>query len=86
MHLHLRRPPMSKPVDDLLDKASKLSAEQRATLIDALCQFDHPGEAEWENAWIRECEERLDAYERGDAQAKDFNVVMEDLRRKYRLA
>ena len=74
---------MNHPVDDLLEQAKKLSPAERAKLIDALYDLNAPPDPEWEAAWIKECEDRLAALDRGEMEAVDFDVAMEELRRKY---
>ena len=74
---------MSRPIDDLLEEARKLSPDDRAALIAALYDLNAPPDPEWEAAWIKECEDRLAAYDRGEVEAVDFDVAMAELRRKY---
>lgn len=76
---------MNHPVDDLLEQAKKLSPAERAALIDALYDLNAPPDPEWEAAWIKECEDRLAAYDRGEMEAVDFDVAMAELRRKHGL-
>ena len=76
---------MSHPVDDLLEQAKKLSPSERAALIDALYELNQPHDPEWEAAWIKECEDRLAAYDRGETDAVDFDESMAELRRKHGL-
>ncbi len=74
---------MNHPIDDLLEQAKKLKPEDRAALIDALYDLDAPSDPEWEAAWIKECEDRIAAMDRGEMEAVDFDVALEELRRKY---
>ena len=56
---------MNHRIDNLLEQAKKLSADERAALIDALYDLNAPPDPEWEAAWIGECEDRLAALGRG---------------------
>lgn len=40
---------------------------------------------EWEVAWIKECERRLDAYRRGEIEAVDAEVMHARIAEKYGL-
>jgi hypothetical protein len=35
------------------------------------------------SAWQKECERRLAAYDRGEVEAGDFDVLLDRLRQKY---
>lgn len=74
---------MAMRVDDLVEAARQLAPEERVVLLDALNELFSPPDAAWEAAWGKEAESRLDAYERGEIAAEDFDVVMERMRRKY---
>lgn len=75
---------MNHPIENLLEQAKKLSAEERAALIDALHDLNAPPDAEWEAAWIRECEDRLAALDRGEMQTYDFDEVMAEARARLK--
>lgn len=70
---------MNSRVDVLLREASQLTEDERETLIAAL-QATLLSDPEWESAWIKECEDRLAAYDRGEMQARDAREVMDELR------
>lgn len=58
---------MSTKVESLVEQAKQLSPEEQALLADAIHELISPPTPEWEAQWIAECEDRLAAYERGDA-------------------
>ena len=71
---------MNTRVDVLLREATQLTEEERETLIAALQATLSPPDSEWETAWIKECEQRLAAYDRGEMQARDAHEVLDELR------
>ena len=75
---------MNHPIDNLLEQAKKLSPAERAPLIDALHDLNAPPDPEWEAAWIRECEDRLAALDRGEMQTYDFDEVMAEARARLK--
>lgn len=72
-------------VEELIEQARALPPEAQVALYDALHSLISPPDPEWEAAWGAECERRLAEFERGEVQAEDFDVVMEQLRQKYKL-
>ena len=70
---------MNSRVDGLLREATQLTEEEREALIAAL-QATLSSDSEWDAAWIRECEDRLAAYDRGEMQARDAHEVVDELR------
>ena len=75
---------MNHPIDNLLDQAKKLNAHERAALIDSLHDLNAPPDPEWEAAWIRECEDRLAALDRGEMQTYDGDEVMAEARARLK--
>ena len=75
---------MNHPIDNLQEQAKKLSAHERAALIDALHDLNAPPDPAWEAAWIRECEDRLAALDRGEMQIYDFDEVMAEARARLK--
>lgn len=75
---------MYQSIDQLLEQAKNLSAEERAALIDALHDLAAPPDREWEAAWIKECEDRLAALDRGEMKTYDFDEVMADARARLK--
>ena len=74
---------MPLAVEELIEHARHLAPEERVVLLDALNELMTPPDAAWESAWAKEAEDRLEAYERGEIVAEDFDVVMERMRLKY---
>lgn len=75
---------MPQPLEQLIEQAKHLSAEERAALIDALHDLVAPPDAEWEAAWIKECEDRLAALDRGEMRTYDFDEVMAEARARLK--
>lgn len=64
----------------ILEAAMQLSPEERELLADELwMSLDSKENREIEQAWEREAERRLDAYDRGETQAIDGDEVMRAL-------
>ncbi len=67
----------------LKEAALKLSAFERAQLIDALWQSLDPAEqAEIDQAWLEESQDRLAAYRRGEIEAIDGESALAALKDK----
>ena len=62
----------------------KLSARERAALIDALHDLNASPDPEWVAAWIRECQDGLAALDRGEMQTCDFDEVMAEARARLK--
>lgn len=75
---------MNHPIDNLLEQAKKLSAHERTALIDALHDLNAPPDPEWEAAWIKECEDRLAALDRGEMQTYDGDEVLAEARARLK--
>ncbi|WP_313953935.1 addiction module protein [Accumulibacter sp.] len=74
---------MNARVQALIEQARSMTAEERLVALDALQELVVPPDKDWEAAWARESENRLDAYLRGDIQAEDFDVMMTRMRREF---
>lgn len=74
---------MNAKIESLVEQAKHLSPEEQAILTDALHEMLTPPTAEWETAWLKECEDRLAAYEQGEMQAHESEEVMARLSSKY---
>ncbi len=71
---------MSAETQDILDRALKLPAVDKARLVDKLLSsLDKPDEA-MEALWRKEVEDRLEAYRAGNLKA----VPLEQVLAKYR--
>lgn len=72
--------PVSAEAQDILDRALKLSAVDKARLVDKLLSsLDKPDEA-MDALWRKEVEDRLEAYRAGSQRA----VPLEQVLAKYR--
>jgi hypothetical protein len=76
---------MNVTVDKLVQQAKQLSPEEQAILSERILELVSPPDPEWEAAWIRECEDRIAACERGEMETIDSDVAMEWLRKKHGL-
>ncbi len=74
---------MNARVEALIEQARELSREERVAVLDALQELVTPPDAAWEAAWAKECEDRLAAFERGEIEAEEFDVVMERMREEF---
>ncbi len=74
---------MNVRVQALIDQARVMTAEEQVAALDALQELVAPPDQEWEGAWARESEDRVDAYQRGEIKAENFDEVMEQMRRDY---
>lgn len=74
---------MNTRVEAMVEQAKVLSAEERVALLDALGELFSPPDAQWQEAWARESEDRLAAYEAGKLEAEDFDVAMARLRKEF---
>jgi putative addiction module component (TIGR02574 family) len=68
---------MNQKIANILEQVYKLTADERAELIETLtqdeaCEFASP---EIARAWEEEIERRIAAYERGEVQAMDAYKV-----------
>jgi len=77
---------MHQSIDNLLEQAKKLSTEDRALLINALYDLNAPLDLEWEAAWLKECEDRIAAIDRGEMKTYDFDEVMVEARARLKYA
>ncbi len=75
---------MRVSIDSLLEQAKQLSTEDRSTLIDALHDLNAPLDLEFEAAWLRECNDRLAALDRGEIKTYDFDEVMTNARARLK--
>ena len=76
---------MSAKLNDLEQQASSLVAEERARLAEVLLEsLQEAPLAEIEEAWNREIEERIAAYDRGELQTHAAEEVFAEARRLAR--
>jgi putative addiction module component (TIGR02574 family) len=74
---------MLQETSRLLEEAIKLPPEERAELIDKLLDsFDMKQKRRIDEAWAKEAESRLDAYNAGLIEGIPISKVLEDIKRK----
>lgn len=66
--------------DKIFNEASALSPIEKAWLIDKLISDLDKSDPEINEMWVKEAEDRIDAYEQG----KMKSITLEKLLRKYR--
>jgi len=72
---------MQDPVAELAEQGKALAPDDRSRLVDLLLESLHEQPlAEVEAAWDEEAERRLAAYDRGEIQAIDGEVVLANAR------
>ena len=74
---------MNARVQALIEQARIMSPEERLVALDALQELVTPPDTAWEKAWALESDDRLEAYQRGEIPAEDFDVAMERMRKEY---
>jgi putative addiction module component (TIGR02574 family) len=74
---------MTVQTEQILDSVLKLSAFERAELVDRiLSSFDFPLREDVDAAWAKEVECRIDAYDRGEIESRSMAEVFTDLDEK----
>lgn len=78
-----------EPVDDILNRALKLSEKDRAKIAELLIRsLDPPGEElseeEWVKAWGPELERRMAEADRGEFTEGDWREVLERARQSLK--
>ena len=71
---------MSVSLEDIQAQARALSAEERAKLAETLLESLHSPISEIEAAWGHEIEERVAAFDRGEAQTHAAEDVFAEAR------
>lgn len=73
---------MTDPVADLVARARRLAPEDRSRLVELLLESLHDASlAEVEEAWTREIERRVAAYEKGEVKTLVAEDVFAEARR-----
>lgn len=75
---------MAKSLEELEEQARALDAEQRAKLAEALLESLHSPISEVEAAWVKEIEDRVAAYDRGELESHPAEDVFAEARRLSR--
>jgi putative addiction module component (TIGR02574 family) len=74
---------MSSSREQILKDALALPPQERAELLERLLvSFQSAPDPSLEELWIREAEERLDAYDRGELQAIPVEEVFERIKQR----
>ena len=73
-------------IESLVEQAKLLTPQEREILAEEILATVIPTPAEWEAAWIKECEDRIAAVDRGEMEVYDFDDVMAKLRAKLKQA
>jgi putative addiction module component (TIGR02574 family) len=75
---------MTTRAQEVLEKAVGLPPDERAELVEGiLASFDFPSRPDIDEAWAREAEDRIDAYERGEIPAVPASTVFETIGRRH---
>ena len=75
---------MNARIKTLVEQAKSLSQNEREALIAALQTTPDPVDRQWETAWVKECEDRIAAVERGAMPLIDASEVMAQARAMLR--
>lgn len=70
---------MSASAKSILAQALKLSANDRAALVESLILSLETPDASLDAAWLKEAEDRLAAYRSGELAAVDADQVFKEL-------
>ena len=74
---------MLQETSKLLEEAKKLPPRERAELVEKLlASFDVEQSKEIDDAWAKEAESRLDAYDAGLIEGLPISKVFEEIERK----
>lgn len=60
----------------LIQEARQLSARERIEVVDAILTSLDEADSRLDELWLREAEERLAAYRRGEIKAVDLDTVL----------
>lgn len=73
---------MTELAKRIAELAKGLPAVERATLIDELLATLDQSSASIDAQWVKECEDRVAALERGDMELLDFDEAIVELRKR----
>ncbi len=75
---------MTVQTKHVLKEVLDLPPIERAEMVEQiLASFDFPSRKQIDEAWAKEAEDRLDAYDRGDIKAIPAKKVFEKIDRQY---
>ncbi len=72
---------MTAVTEQIAEIAKKLPPAERARLVDELLASLDQTDQVLDELWLKECEARLKAMEKGEMQWEDFDQVLADLRK-----
>ena len=76
---------MTEKATELLNAALELDTDERAILIAKLTDSLHEQiDPAIQNAWIAECDQRWNRYQRGETQAPPYEEVMLEIRSRLK--
>ena len=76
---------MTKTVDQIIQEARTLTAEERARVAEELLRsLDDPEQAETDAAWAEEIERRIDELDAGRMPTRAADEVMREMRDRLR--
>ena len=76
---------MSDRGAQILEEALKLTPQEKAELIERLASsMDPPDRKKIDESWSRECEDRLDAFERGEIRSIPASQVFQEIEKRKR--
>jgi len=67
---------MNNTSQAIIEQAKQLTALEKIELVDALLASVDKPDAEVDRQWVKEAEDRLSAYRRGEIEVLDLNQVM----------
>jgi putative addiction module component (TIGR02574 family) len=74
---------MSANAEQILKEALALPPQERAELLEQLlATFQSPPDPHLDELWVREAEDRLDAYDRGELKAVPAEEVFDRIRKR----
>ncbi|TAJ76052.1 MAG: hypothetical protein EPO42_13460 [Gallionellaceae bacterium] len=82
-HYQTRGQNMNVRVEAFIEQARCMTQEERVSALDALQELVMPANDAWQKSWALEASDRVAAYERGEIEAEDFDLVMERLRQEF---
>jgi hypothetical protein len=74
---------MNVRVEAFIEQARCMTQGERVSALDALQELVVPPNETWQKSWAVEASDRVEAYERGEIEAEDFDLVMERLRKEF---
>jgi hypothetical protein len=74
---------MNARVAALIEQVRHLNRDECIVVLEVLQEMVTPPDATWQATWAAESEDRLAAYARGDIEAEEFDVAMEQLRQEF---